>query len=137
MVKKECKIIRKILGPQVIGEEYRLGSKKEIKKIYIHSDIRKRRLKFYGHIKRMTSNRLTKQIIEFYENRSKAQVDTVKWTGEVKNVLKLAGITQEDILNRDIFRSKVHKWQVDQEDKPKKKPEQHGQMKERKPTTKE
>ena len=45
----------------------------------------------------------------------------MKWIGEVKNDLKLAGITQKDILNRDIFRSKVHKWQVDQEDKPKKK----------------
>ena len=69
----------------------------------------------------MTSNRLTKQIIEFYENRSKAQVDTVKWIGEVKNDLKLAGITQKDILNRDIFGSKVHKCHVDQEDKSKKK----------------
>ena len=45
----------------------------------------------------------------------------MKWIGEVKNDLKLAGITQEDILNRDMFRIKVHKWQVDQEDKPKKK----------------
>ena len=69
----------------------------------------------------MTPNKLTKEIIEFHENRSKAQVDTVKWIGEVKIDLKLAGITQEDILNMDIFRIKVHKWQVDQEDKPKKK----------------
>ena len=59
--------------------------------------------------------------MEFYENRSKVQVDAMKWIGEIKNHLKLAGISQEDILNRDIFRIKVHKWQVDQEDKRKKK----------------
>ena len=40
----------------------------------------------YIKIKRMTSNRLTKQITEFYENRSKAQVDTVKWIDEVKMI---------------------------------------------------
>ena len=69
-MKKERKI-RKILGPQVVGEEYRLTSKKEIKKYTeIHSDIRKLRLKLYGHIKQMTSNRLTKKIMEFYKNRS-------------------------------------------------------------------
>lgn len=122
IVKKECKIVRKILGPQIIDEQYRLRSKNEIKSYTnIHSDIRKRRLKFYGHIKRMDSNRLTKQIIEFYENRSKAQVDTIKWIEEVKNDLILAGITQEDFLDRDIFRKKICEWQVDQEDKPKKK----------------
>ena len=74
--------------------------------------------------------------MEFYENRSKVQVDTMKWIGEVKNDLKLAGITQENILNSDIFRMKGHKWQVDQEDKPKKKLEQHGQTRERKLTAK-
>ena len=68
----------------------------------------------------MTSNRLRKQIIEFYGNRSKVQVDTMKWIGEVKNYLKLVGVTKEDILNRDIFGIKVHKSLVDQEDKPKK-----------------
>ena len=60
----------------------------------------------------------------------------MKWI-EVKNDLKLERITQEDILNRDIFRSKVHKWQADQEDNRSKKPEQHGQTRERKPIAKE
>ena len=59
--------------------------------------------------------------MEFYENISKVQVDTMKWIGEVNNDLKLAGNTQETILNKDIFRIKVHKWQVDQEDKRKEK----------------
>lgn len=45
----------------------------------------------------------------------------MKWIGEIKTDLKLAGITPEDIQNRKIFRSKIHKWQVDQEEKPKKK----------------
>ena len=36
IVKKERKIIRKILGPQVTGEEYRPSSEKEIKEIYRH-----------------------------------------------------------------------------------------------------
>lgn len=33
----------------------------------VYSDIRKRRLKFYGHIKIIVPGRLAKQIIEFYE----------------------------------------------------------------------
>ena len=122
MRKKECKIIRKILGPKFTDEQYRLRSKQEIKQYTdIHSDIRKRRLSFYGHIKRMNANRLTRRILEFYENRSKAATDTIKWMGEIKKDLKLAGITQEDIQDRKIFRSKIHSWKVDQDDAPKKK----------------
>ena len=120
--KKECRIVRKILGPKLTDGQYRLRGKQEIKQYTnIHSDIRKRRLRFYGHIKRMDSNRLTKQIVEFYENRSKAKTDTMKWIGEIKTDLKMAGITPEDVQNRKIFRSKIHKWQVDREEKPKKK----------------
>jgi len=56
----------------------------------------------------MKPDRLTKQMAEFYESRSKAKIDIMKWIGEIKQVLKLAGITQEDIQNRQIFKSKIH-----------------------------
>ena len=72
----------------------------------------KRRLKFYGHIKRMESTRLTKQIVEFYENRSKAKIETIKWIGAIKEDLKAAGIKQTDILDRKVFRKKVFDWKV-------------------------
>ena len=120
--KRERKIVRKILGPKLVDEQYRLRSNQEIKQYTnIHSDIRKRRLRFYGHIKGMNPDRLTKQIVDFFYNRSKAKTDMMKWVGEIKTDLKLAGITPEDVQNREIFRSKIHKWQVDQEEEPKKK----------------
>ena len=33
------------------------------------------------------------------------QIDTMKWIGEVKYDLKLAGITQDYVLNRDLFQN--------------------------------
>lgn len=114
--KGERKIVRKILGPiHTEQHDYRLRSNKEIEEYTdIHSDMRKRRLKFFGHIKRMDPTRLTKQIVEFYENRSKAKVETIKWIAAVKEDLKLAGITQTDILDRKTFRRKVFDWKVGQ-----------------------
>ena len=103
--KRERKIIRKILGPISIEiQTYRLRSNKEIEGYTnVHSDMRKRRLKFYGHIKRMDPTRLTKQIVEFYENRSRAKLETIKWIAAIKEDLKAAGITQIDISDRNTF----------------------------------
>ena len=52
--KKERKIIRKILGPKHNDQQtYRLRGNSEIRKYTdIHSDMKKRRFKFYAHIKR-------------------------------------------------------------------------------------
>lgn len=44
----------------------------------------------------------------------------MKWIGEMKTDLKLTKVTQENIQNREIFRSKMYKWQVHQEEIPKK-----------------
>lgn len=62
--KRERKIFMEILGTkQTDDHTYRLRSNKEIVEYTnIHSDMRKRRFKFYGHIKRMNTTRLTKQI---------------------------------------------------------------------------
>ena len=120
--KKERKIPRKILGPKHTDEHtYRLRSNKEIEEYTdIHSDMRKRRLKFYGHIKRMEPTRLTKQIVEFYENRSKAKTETMKWISAIKEDLDAAGIIQADIVDRKTFRQKVFDWKVGQREKRKK-----------------
>lgn len=114
--KRERKIVRKILGPITIDRQtYRLRSNKEVEQYTdLHSDIKKRRLKFFGHIKRMDPSRLTRQIVEFYENRSKAKVETIKWIAAVKEDLKSAGITQTDIQDRKTFRQKIFDWKVGQ-----------------------
>ena len=119
MQKGERKIVRKILGPISTDKQtFKLRSNKEVEEYTnIHSDMRKRRLKFYGHIKRMKPTRLTKQIVEFYENRSKAKVETIKWIAAVKEDLREANITQADILDRKIFRQKIFDWKVGQREK--------------------
>ena len=114
--KRERKIVRKILGPLKNEQHtFKLRSNKEVEEYTdIHSDIKKRRLKFYGHIKRMNPSRLTKQIVEFYESRSKAKVETIKWIAAIKDDVKAAGITQTDISDRKIYRQKIFDWKVGQ-----------------------
>lgn len=107
-------------GPRITHEQYRLRGKQEIKQYSdVHSKIKKGRLKFYGHIERMDAGRLAKRIVELYETR-KAKAKSIKWTGEIKYDLKLAEITREDVQEREIFRSKIHKRRVEQEEGSKK-----------------
>ena len=54
------------------------------------------------------------QILEFYENRSRAKVETIKWIAAIKDDLKAAGITQIDISDRNTFRQKIFNWKVGQ-----------------------
>lgn len=51
----------------------------------------------FGHIKRMESSRLTKQIFEFSENRNKARSETVKWISAIIEDIDVARITQSEI----------------------------------------
>lgn len=44
---------------------------------YIHSDMRKRRFQFYGHVKTMEQSRQVKKC-QVNENRSEANTETVK-----------------------------------------------------------
>lgn len=111
--KTERKIIRKILGPNKTEEGYRLRSRQETERMSnIFHDMKKRRLRFFGHIKRMDNSRLTKQIIEYTE-----KIKNLGWITEVKKDLKEARITERDITNRTQFRYKVDKWEVCQENK--------------------
>lgn len=80
----------------------------------MHRRSAKRRLKFLGHIKRSNPDRLAKQIVEFYESRSKADRHS-EINQRIKKRHKLGRNTQKDIQNQEIFRSKINKWQIEQE----------------------
>lgn len=109
--KLERKIIRKILGPKSTEEGYRLRGRQETEKLSnIFDDMKKRRLKFYGHIKRMDNARLTKQILQYTES-----LKHMSWIAEIRKDMKEANITEEDIIERNKFRKKVEKWVVSQE----------------------
>lgn len=58
----------------------------------------------FGHIKRIESSRLTKQIFEFSENRNKARSETVKWISTIIEDIDVARITQTEITDREICR---------------------------------
>lgn len=66
--KKEHKIIRKILVPILADEKFWLRSKQEIKHYNKHSQ---------RGFKTLKPVSLTKQTVEFYENRSTAEKDTM------------------------------------------------------------
>lgn len=57
----------------------------------------KRRLTFYGHIKRTSPNKLTKQIVELIENLCKGKPEIMKWFRK-RGPFVADGIAQEGIL---------------------------------------
>lgn len=61
--KKERKIIRKILGPKQVDGQ-------------ITHTMKKRRVMFYGHLKRMDSSRISKLIFDIFDQRPKTNL---KW----------------------------------------------------------
>lgn len=63
--------------------------------------------------------RPTKRIVVFYETRRKTKLKLLN--GLAKKNLNLVGITQESVQDREILGSKIHRWQVDQKERPMKK----------------
>lgn len=104
--KRERRILRKILGPRKTEDGTWKIRKNE--SLYKHIDtftetMRKRRAKFYGHLKRMDDDRLTKRIFN-YLTEIKA---TTNWVKEVQKDLEEMKITEDIIQNRDEFRKTI------------------------------
>lgn len=119
ILKEERKIMRKILGPKLTEEGYRLQSIKTTENISnLAADIRRRRLKFYGHVIRLPPTRLTNRILTYIEKIK----STTPWIGQVKLDLQKAKIEPKDVREGTIFRNKVEKWIVLSEKEAPKKP---------------
>ena len=113
---KERKILRKILGPVKEDGEYRRRHNHEL---YSHVEkitdtIRKRRIAFYGHLTRMSPERLTNRIFAYFLNKKTKG----PWFNEVEGDLREVGITREDIQERVPLAKKLGAHQGFQE-KPK------------------
>ena len=110
--KQERKIIRKILGARCTQEGYRIQSIKTTEKYSnIECDIRKRRMRFFGHLSRLPENRLTKRILDYVTSLK----NSTPWLEELRKDLKNANICTRDILQKDTFKNKVKKWEVKSE----------------------
>ena len=102
----ERRILRKILGPNRNTDgEYRLKPKKELYQDItpIVLAIKKQRMAFFGHVVRMSQNRLAKKIETYWSNRKTAP----RWLAETKKDLNFNGITAENIQDRALFRAKT------------------------------
>lgn len=66
--------------------------------------MRKRRIDFYVHLKRVNVNRLTWKIFIVFYNKPKTQVKLFK---KVKSDLADMGIREEDITNRYLIRDNI------------------------------
>jgi hypothetical protein len=109
--KEERKIIRKILGPRKTDDGYRLQTNKTTETLSnIAADIRKRRLKFYGHVSRLPEHRLTHQILKATEN-----LKGMTWAEQVRRDLANAQLTAADTDDRKTYRSAIDKWEVQPE----------------------
>ena len=107
--KKERKILRKILGPAKGKGHFWWKRKNE--DLFKHTEkitdtIRKRRLKFYGHLARMSESRLTKRIFNYIIKLK----TTSKWVEEAHKDMEEIGILTKDILNRRMFHPKIEKF---------------------------
>ena len=105
-MKIERRIQPRIYGPRILQGNYRLRSNKEIYERIedLETTIRKRRLRFYGHMVRMDSGRLNKQIFDKIYNL-KSQNGYVR---QMKEELGRLKITDEDCLYREKLRERLH-----------------------------
>ncbi|KAK9878535.1 hypothetical protein WA026_022432 [Henosepilachna vigintioctopunctata] len=109
ILEEERKIIGKILGPKRTEEGYRLHSRKTTQHMSnIAADIRKRRLKFYGHISRLPPTRIANMIVKYI----KGVKSTTQWITQVEIDLQKARIDQTDVQDRNTYRNKIHQWNV-------------------------
>ncbi|KAJ8890637.1 hypothetical protein PR048_010146 [Dryococelus australis] len=90
---RERKILRKILGP--------------VKEMKITDTMRERRIAFYGHLTRTSSERLSNQIFTYFLNKKTKGV----WFTEVEKNLQELGISHDDILERDRLKKKLQRYQ--------------------------
>ena len=112
MAKKERKIIRGILGPNFKNgiNQKRSNTEVYMKIERITETFWKRRITFYGHLKRMDNNRLTKKIFEFFDSKPKTTMPLFVYT---KQDLKDLQIQPEDAFDRGQFRRKVAAGKTD------------------------
>jgi len=117
--RKERKIIRKILGPKYEDEKWKLRSNKEVysKIEKITDTMRKRRVTFYGHIKRMNEDRLTKRLFNYFDRNPKTQMI---WIREVRKDMAEMKIDGEEVERRKEFREKIRGFKGFQEKEKKK-----------------
>lgn len=104
--KKERRIIRGILGSNYKNGVHQKKSNNEVysKIVKITETIRKRRASFYGHLKRMDGNRLTKNIFDFFDSKT---TTTMPWFKNTKEDLQMMQIKPEDAFDRQFFRKKL------------------------------
>lgn len=102
---KDRKILRKILGPVKENGSYRRRHNNEL---FEHMEdivtaMRKRRLMFYGHLERMSPDRLTHRIHSSISKKS----SYCKWSNQVKKDLIEAEINPDLVWERTLFRDTV------------------------------
>lgn len=104
ILKEKRKILRRIYGPKIVDGEYRKRSNTEIyEKIEnLELTIRKKRLRFYGHMVRMCGDRLNKRLFDkLWKNK------TPGFTQQLKEDLRNFDIAEKDCMDREEFRKKL------------------------------
>ena len=110
ILKVERKIMRKFLGLMKIEEGYtsRLRPRKETEGLSnIVEDIRKKRLRFYGHTSRLPANRLIDKVLTSIKT-----LKNIQWMIEEVNLdLDRARIFPSETSDRNLYRSKINRWE--------------------------
>lgn len=112
--KKERVILRKILGGhKKIGEKWIKMSNEKIYQFIkpVTTEMRKRRLMFFGHLVRMDESRLTKKIFNIIQQRKSSN----SWLQGIKKDLTEVELTEMDATNRDKYRKAILEFEVFQE----------------------
>lgn len=103
----ERRVLRKILGPIKDGDKFRRRHNNELYRHFekITDTIRKRRIRFYGHIRRMDQSRFTGRVLNYFRKLKLANT----WFTVTEKDLNELQITDEDVKERALFRSKLKK----------------------------
>jgi hypothetical protein len=77
-------------------------------KLYVHLSIFRKRLRWFGHVKRMPLNRLPLKILEWEpEGTRRRGRPKERWIDGVRRSMKNHGLTEEDTRDRDRWRNLV------------------------------
>jgi hypothetical protein len=112
-------VLRKIYGPVCENEEWRIRTNTEVMELYddldIVTEVKSMRLRWLGHIDRMSNDRSTKKL---YNNKPEGLTlvgrPRKRWLDEVEQDLKQMGVRgwKRRAQNRDEWRSTLREAKV-------------------------
>jgi hypothetical protein len=98
----ERKVLRKIFGPIYVGGYWRSKTNEEVRQLYgeldIVTEIKKGRLRWLGHVERMSEERVVKRLYQNTQEGSRSVGrPRLRWMDDMREDLRRMGVTNQRI----------------------------------------